>query len=96
MASPHEATTLGIILGISRHDVTYYVTNYDIRDVAFRFLCWAEDNCGPVEKWENIIEALTQLEKNNTILELGLQDRLVGAKGEIQKVPLVKSSATST
>ena len=74
----------------------YRVTNYDVRDVAYRFLCWAEDNCGPVEKWVKIIEALTQLEKNNTILELGLQERLAAAEREIQRVPLVQSSATST
>ena len=80
MTSRIEATTLGIHLGIKRHDVTYYVTNHDVRDAAFKFLYWAEDNYNAVEKWEKIIETLTTLEKNTTILNLGLVEKLEAAK----------------
>ena len=80
MTSPHEVTTLGIHLGIKRHDVTYYVTNYDVRVAAYRFLCWAEDNYTSAEKWKKIVEALTTLEKNNTIKELSLEQELTTAK----------------
>ena len=76
----HEATTMGIILGIKPDDVTYYVNKYDVRHAAYRFLSWTEDNCGPVEKWEKIIEALRVLEKNTTIAELDLEERLATAK----------------
>ena len=71
---------MGITLGIKPDDVTYYVTNYDIRDAAYRFLSWTEKNYAPVEKWHNIIEALKVLEKNTTIQELGLKKRLATAK----------------
>ena len=74
-----EATTLGIHLGIKRHDVTYYVTNYDVRDAAYRFLCWTEENYTAVEKWEKIIEALKTLEKNTIIQKLRLEEKLVSA-----------------
>ena len=83
VTSLHEATTLGIHLGIKQHDVTYYVTNYDIRDAAYRFLCWAEDNYTSAEKWEKIVEALTKLEKNNIIKELGLEQGLTTVKEEM-------------
>ena len=58
----------------------YYTTNYDVRDAAYRFLYWAEEKYSPPEKFEKIIEALTTLEKNNTIRELGLQEHLAAAK----------------
>ena len=64
VTSQLEATTFGIHLGIKRHDVTYYVTNRDVRDAAYRFLCWTKDNYCAVEMWEKIIEALKTLEKN--------------------------------
>ena len=80
ITSPHEVTTLGITLGISVDDVTYYVTNFDVRDAAYKFLCWTEESYGPEEKWEKIIEALKTLEKNKTIKELGLEERLATFK----------------
>ena len=83
VTSPYEVTTLGIHLGIKRHDVKYHVTNYDVRDAAYRFRCWAEDNYGPVENWEKIIQALKVLEKNRTIQELGLAERLEVAKRKV-------------
>ena len=75
MTSQHEATTLGIHLGIKRHDVTYYVTNYDVRDAAYKFLCWAQDNYSPVQKWEKIIEVMITLEKHTAIIELRLAEK---------------------
>ena len=85
MTSRHEATALGIHLGINHDDVTYHVTNYDVRDAAYTFLCWAGENYGPAEKWEKITEALKALDKNTTIRELGLKERLTDAK---QKMPV--------
>ena len=82
MATTLEVTTLGITLGISPDDVRYKVNQYDVRDAAYKFLCWTEDNYGPVEKWEKIIEALKELEKNTTIKELNLEQRLAAAKRE--------------
>ena len=38
---------MGFILGIKPDDVSYYLANYDVRDVAYRFLSWTE-----LEKWE--------------------------------------------
>ena len=64
-------------------NVTYYVTNYDVRDAAHRFLCWTEDNYSPVERWEKIIGALWALEKNTTIGELRLREKLAAAKREV-------------
>ena len=82
MRTPHEATTLGITLGFHRDDVDSHITKHDrdVRDPAYKFLRWTKENYGPVEIWEKIIEAMKQLEKNNTIKELGLQERLVAAK----------------
>ena len=71
---------MGIILGIKPDDVTYYVNKCDVRHAAYRFLSWTEDNYGPVEKWEKIIETLRVLEKNTTIQELCLEERLEEAK----------------
>ena len=78
----HEATTLGITLGCHPDDVDFYVTKYerDVREAAYKFLRWTKDNYGPVEMWEKIIEAMKKLEKNTTIQELGLQERLVAAE----------------
>ena len=78
----HEATRLGITLGCDPDDVKFYVTKYDrdVREAAYEFLCWTKDNYASVEMWEKLIEAMKQLEKNNTIKELGLQERLVAAK----------------
>ena len=83
MKTPHEATTLGITLGCHPDDVNFYVTKYDVRDAVYKFLCWTKDNYSPAERWEKIVEALTTLEKNNAILELGLQERLAAAKRNI-------------
>ena len=83
VTSRHEATSLGIHLGINHDDVTYYVNNYDVRDATYKFLCWAEDNYGSVEKWEKIIECLKVLEKIKTIKELGLEEIFAAAKQEI-------------
>ena len=58
VATQNEATMLGITLGISHDDVRYNVINHDIRDVVYKFLCWAEDIYPPEEKWQKIIEAL--------------------------------------
>ena len=80
--TPHEATTLGITLGCHPDDVDFYVTKYDrdYREVAYKFLRWTKDNYGSVEMWEKIIEAMKQIQNNNTIKELGLQERLAAAK----------------
>ena len=79
----HEATTLGIFLGCDPDDVDFYVTKYDrdYREVAYKFLRWTKDNYGSVAMWEKIIEGMEELKKNNTIKELGLQERLAAAKG---------------
>ena len=82
---------MGIILGIKPDDVTYYLANYDVRDAAYRFLSWTEDNCGPVEKWEKIVEAMKVLEKNTTVRELGLEERLTAAKRRMSVQHSVKS-----
>ena len=82
--NPHEVRTLGITLGCEPDDVDRHLTQErDIREAAYKLLRWTEDNCRPVEKWEKIIEALTTLEKINTILELGLQERLDTAQRDI-------------
>ena len=78
--SRHEARTLGITLGCHPDDVKYHVTNDDVRDAAYEFLCWTDEKYGSVEKWEKIIEALTTLGMNNTIIELGLQERLAATE----------------
>ena len=83
VTSRPEATTLVIHLGIKRHDVTYYVTNYDVRDAAYEFLCWAEYNYTPVERWEKIIEALKALEQNTTIKELQLTEKQETTKRKV-------------
>ena len=80
VTSRQEAITLGITQGISAADVTYYVTKYDVRNAAYKFLCWTEDNYSPEEKWEKIIEALEALEKNMTIQNLRLEERLAAAE----------------
>ena len=82
VTSQHEALTLGIHLGINHDDVKYRVTNYDVRDAAYRFLYWADENYRPMERWEKIIEALEALQKNTTIGELDLEERLAAAKQE--------------
>ena len=70
--NPHDVRMLGITLGCHPDDVVHHVTQErDVREAAYKFLCWTEDNYGPVEKWEKIIEALETLEKNTTIKELG-------------------------
>ena len=60
----------------------FHVTKHDrdVRYAAHKFLRWKKDNYGSVEMWEKIIEGMKQLEKNNTIKELGFQERLVAAK----------------
>ena len=83
MTTRHEATTLGITLGCHPDDVMYYVDKLDVRDAAYRFLYWTEDKYLAEEKWEKIIEALTILEKNNTIRELHLEERLTAAKNDV-------------
>ena len=85
MTSKHEATRLGILLGVDPGDVTD-VTNHDVRDAAYRFLCWAEDNCEPVEKWQRIIGALKTLGKNTIIIELGLANKLEAAKRKVNVI----------
>ena len=84
VTSRHEVTALGITLGCHPDDVDYYIINYDVRDAAYKFLCWTKDNCGPVERWEKIIEALETIEKNNAIPELGLKERLAAARRVIR------------
>ena len=79
----HEATTIAPIL--------LTIANYDVRDAAYRFLSWTEDNCGPVEKWEKIVEAMKVLEKNTTVRELGLEERLTAAKRRMSVQHSVKS-----
>ena len=86
MRSSHDAVTLGIHLGINRHDVMYYSTNHDVRDAAYKFLCWAEDNYGPVKKWQKIIEALTVIGKNTIIIELELENRLDTAMRKVSVI----------
>ena len=54
-------------------------TGWTNEEAAYKFLCWTEDNCEPAEKWAKIIEALTTLDKNNTIRELRLDERLSAA-----------------
>ena len=97
VTSRHDATTLGIHLGINHDDVKYHVTNYDVRDAAYRFLCWADENYGPVERWEKIIEALEALEKNTTIGELDLRERLANAKQEkpVQNSVKIKTNSVT-
>ena len=86
LTSRHEAATLGIHLGISRDNVTYYVLNHDVRDATYRFLRWAKDNCRPVEMWQRIIEALRTLGKNTTIIELELENNPEVAKRKVNVI----------
>ena len=70
---------MGITLGCKPVDVTFYLNRLDQRGAAYKYLCWTEDNYDPAEKWEKIIEALAALDKNNTIRELRLEERLSAA-----------------
>ena len=81
-----EATCLGIWLGIGHGDIEYYFHNYDVRDAAYCLLCRAEDKCGPVEKWQRIIEALRELNMNTIIIELGLENKLEAAKRKVNVI----------
>ena len=85
MTTLDEVTTLGIHLGINHDDVNYNVNKYDVRNAAYRFLCWAEENYSLVEKWQKIIEAMTTLEKNQAILEFGLVEKLEAAKHGVKR-----------
>ena len=64
-----------LIFIISKFDSTSSCT-------AYKFLCWADENCGPVGKWEKITEALEALQKNTTIGEFDLEERLAAAEQE--------------
>ena len=77
---PYEARKLGLYLGCRADNVEYHLQKYDFREAAYKFLYWAENNYGEVKMWENIIEALTSLEKNRAIMELGLRERLAAAQ----------------
>ena len=80
MTTQHEARCLGIHLGCHPDDVSYVVNNYDVREAAYRFLSWMDDNFGPEYKWEMLVRALTALNKKNSITELGLHEKLASVK----------------
>ena len=76
VTTQHDARCLGIHLGCHPDDVSYVVNNYDVREAAYRFLSWMDDNYGSEYKWEMLVRALTALDKKNSILELGLHEKL--------------------
>ena len=82
MRTQHEAHCLGIHLGCHPDDVSYVVSNYDVREAAYRFLSWMDENYSPENKWKTLIRALTAMDKKNTVSELGLCEKLTSVKGE--------------
>ena len=77
-----DLRTFGIHLGCQDHKISSFVEKRkNVQDAAYDFLLWAEEKYADDAKmWKAILEALAILEKNRTIKNLCLEQRLAAAE----------------
>ena len=83
--------TVGIHLECEPDDIEYHLNNNQKypRQTAFQILLWFENHyTSEVEKWTKLIKALSAMEKNTTVTELGLhklrQDAIKAESGGLE------------
>ena len=81
ITSGEELNTLGIWLGCDPNDVTRLRNaNLSIKDAAYQILCSYYYLVPDDERWENLIEAMKELNKHVTVKELRLEEVCQSAK----------------
>ena len=77
ITSAEDVRTLGLHLECDPYDIEYHLnkSHQCPRQTAYQILLWFEDTyTNEVEKWTKLIEALTEMGKNTTGVELGLYE----------------------
>ena len=75
ITSVEDIRTLGLHLECDPDDIEYHLNSNQkcVRQTAYQILRWFENQyMDEVEKWTKLIEALTEMDKNTTVAELGL------------------------
>ena len=98
ITSGEELNTLGIWLGCDPNDVTRLRNaNLSIKDAAYQILCSYYYSVPDDERWENLIEAMKELNEHATVKELRLSgyhvDTPITIKAEPSDRPAVRPTA---
>ena len=75
ITSVEDVQTLGLHLECDPYDIEYHLNKNQpcFQKTAFEILWWFEENCmDDTEKWGKLIEALTEMGRRKTVVELGL------------------------